>query len=94
MNITNNFDHPDIACSLNDVGCTYGKLNDSRNALEYKLKALEMIQKLYDYDHPYIARSLNNVGLILGKLNDKNKALEYKLKALDMYQRLYNGDHP
>ena len=87
------YDHPDLAKSLNYVGLGYDKLNENVKALEYKLKSLEMRQRLYDYDHPDIAESLRNVGVSYDKLNDDKKASEFKLKALEMRKRLHDSDH-
>ena len=79
--------------TLNNVGLAYDDLNNYERALEYKLKALEMDEKLFSADHPDLASSLSSVGSSYDDLNQHEKALEYKLKGLEMRQRLYGADH-
>ena len=82
-----------LSNTLNNVGLAYDDLNNYEKALEYKLKALEMDEKLFSSDHPDLASSLSSVGSSYEDLNQHEKALEFKLKALEMRQRLYATDH-
>ena len=54
-------EHPNVAASLDNVGITYGALGNHREALNYKIQALEMKQKLLGEEHPDVARCLNSV---------------------------------
>ena len=60
--------HPVIATSYSNVGCTYGELGDRKKALEYLLKALAIREKVLPENHHDIATSYNNVGYAYGEL--------------------------
>ena len=84
----------ELAAAYNNVGHTYGALGDHNKALEYKLKALAICEKVLPGDHPDLVLSYNNVGGTYGDLGDHNKALEYQLKALAIREKVLPGDHP
>ena len=79
---------------LNDLGFCYGSLGDSKRALEYTEKALEIRRELFGERHPDTAASLNNVGGAFGNLGDHKRALEYKEKALEIRRELFGERHP
>ena len=87
-------DHPALATAYNNVGSTYGALGDHKKALEYKLKALEIREKVLPPEHPDLAASYNNVGIAYGHLGDHQKELEYLLKALVICEKVLLPDHP
>ncbi len=83
-----------LATGYNNVGCTYDALGDHQKALEYKLKALTIRERVLSEDHPDLATSYNNVGYTYGALGDHQKALEYQQKALAIWERVLPEDHP
>ena len=87
-------DHPDLARSYNNVGCTYGALGDHGKELEYQLKALGIFERVLPLEHPSIAISYNNVSYTYGELGDHEKELEYNLKALAIREHVLPGNHP
>ena len=80
-------EHPTLAISYNNVGSTYGALGEHRKALEYKLKALEILKKVLPQDHPYIMDGCANVAVTLIALNRFREALQYAEQALAIAQR-------
>ena len=87
-------DSKNLAAIYNNVGLTYGTLGDQQKALEYKLKALAILEQILPEDHPDLAVSYNNVGITYGDLGEYQKALEYKLKALEIQKRILPENHP
>ena len=83
-----------LATVYNNLGSIYGNLGDHSKALEFKLKALEIWEKVLPPDHPDLAASYNNVGSTYGNLSDHRKALEFKLKALEIRKKVLPPDHP
>ena len=86
--------HPDLAISYNNVGISYGALNDHEKALEYKLIALGIRERALGEDHPDLAASYNNIGYTYGKLGNNTAKLDYYLKALTIRERKLPGNHP
>ncbi len=89
--------HPDIASSLNNVGCAYGKLGGDKGyeiECEYCLKALAIREKVLPENHPDIATSLNNIGYAYCELGDPKEALKYLLKALTIREKVFPKNHP
>ena len=83
-----------LATVYNNLGSIYGNLGDHNKALEFKLKALEIWEKVLPPDHPSLAASCNNVGTTYGDLGDHSKALEFKLKDLEICEKVLPPDHP
>ena len=89
--------HPDIASSLNNVGCAYGKLGGDKGyeiECKYCLKALAIREKVLPENHPDIATSLNNIGYAYCELGDPKEALKYLLKALTIREKVLPKNHP
>jgi len=87
-------DSNNLATAYNNVGLTYGDLGDHKRALEYKLKALTIREKVLPPEHPDLASSYNNVGYTYGQMGDHKRALEYKLKALTIREKILPPEHP
>jgi tetratricopeptide (TPR) repeat protein len=87
-------EHPELAESLNNIGVTYGNLNDNEKSLEYHLKAYEMRARLQKSEQLDLAQSLYNIGFTHKNMNQHQKALEYLLKAYDMQNKIYSEDNP
>lgn len=77
-------DHNDIAQALSSIGVSYGRLGFDLEALENKLKALEMRERLFKDDHPDTACSLRSLAVTYEKLGHDQKALEFYLKSFEM----------
>ena len=83
-----------LATVYNNLGSIYGNLGDHSKALEFKLKALDICEKVLPPEHPTLASSYNNVGSTYSSLGDHRKALEFLLKALDIREKVLPQDHP
>lgn len=87
-------DTTNLAASYNNAGYAYGILGDHQKALDYKLKALAIREKILPGTHPDLALSYDNIGNTYGDLGNHRKALEYQLKALCIHKRVLPPDHP
>ena len=87
-------DSNNLATGYNNVGRTYGALGDHKQALEYKLKALGIRDRVLPPDHPDLALSYINVGDTYGALGYHKHALWYKLKALAIQEQVLPPEHP
>ena len=86
--------HPFLATVYNNVGSVYNALGDHAKALEYKLKALAIREKVLPPDHPSLATSYNNIGVTYFHLKKYPLALEYLEKALAIYKKALPPGHP
>ena len=87
-------DTKQLATVYNNLGSIYGDLGDHSMALEFKLKALAICEKVLPPDHPNLAASYNNVGMTYGGLGDHSMALEFMLKDLAICEKVLPPDHP
>ena len=87
-------DSNDLAASYNNVGCSYDNLGEHQKALECKLKALAIFERVMQEDNPSLAVGYNSAGYTYGMLGEHQKALEYKQKALAIQERVLPEDHP
>ena len=85
--------HPDLAQSYNNVGKIYLYQGDHKRALEYMLKALEILEQSLPADHPYNVMCRSNIAITYAKMEDFIRAFEYMDRALDSAQRSMKG-HP
>ena len=74
----NNLDNFDTANSLQNLGCSYGRLKDYTKALEYHLKALDMRKKICLNDPTLIVTTYNQIGDLYLNIKDFRKALDVK----------------
>jgi tetratricopeptide (TPR) repeat protein len=75
------------------VGGTYGDLGDHKKALKFKLRALEIRQKLFGEQHPDTANSLNNVGYTYANMGNRSEALKYFMRSFDIIRQLLGEQH-
>ena len=76
------------------MGSTYGNLGDHRKALEFKLKALKIHEKVLPPEHLHLATSYNNVGITYANTEDFPKAVECLEKALEIVEKVLPPTHP
>jgi signal transduction histidine kinase len=77
------------AASVNTNATLYNQLGNYSKALEYYLKALQILEK----DHfPDLSGSLNNIGLVYANLNDTTRARLYYYRALQFAERSPNKE--
>ncbi|CAH1255665.1 KLC1 [Branchiostoma lanceolatum] len=86
-----NAKHPDIAVSLERVGCALSNLGEYKKAIDYHEKALQMKRSIYGEStaHTDIATSLTNLGLAWSQLGDYRKAVSYEEQSLEMWRIIY-----
>ncbi|MGD2248926.1 MAG: tetratricopeptide repeat protein [Candidatus Methanofastidiosia archaeon] len=79
---------------LNEFGVIYKSIGDSKKAVDYYEKALEIGREVYGERHPDVATYLNNLGLAWDSLGDSKKAIDYYEKALEIGREVYGERHP
>ncbi|MFN6517448.1 MAG: tetratricopeptide repeat protein [Nostoc sp. CreGUA01] len=87
-------DHPDVACSLNNLALLYKSQGRYSDAEPLYIEALAMRKRLFAGDHPNVATSLNNLALLYRSQGRYSKAEPLLIEALAMRKRLFAGDHP
>ena len=84
--------NPDMALTLNTLGCLLRVANDFKQAQSHFEEALEIYRKLTKQNpeayNPYVAMSLNNLGCLLRVTNDLKQAQAYFEEALEIYREL------
>lgn len=84
--------HPDTACSYNNLAEVYRKHKDFRKALDYYIRASDVYLKIQV--SPFaIATLLNNIGLVYYELNDCDKALRCYFSAYDRCKKTLGEEH-
>ena len=79
---------------LNKHGVILVILGNSKEAIEYFNKALDINLKVYGETHLNVATEYNNLGSAWDTLGDSKKAIEYYTKALDIDLKVYGENHP
>ena len=57
-------EHPNVALSLNNVGCTFGALGKHEEALKYLMEASKIFKGSYKENHPMVQEVLKNIQMI------------------------------
>lgn len=83
----------DLSAAYNNLGLIYGDLGEHDKSLEYRLKALSIIERTRDKKDIGFATICNNVGTAYHNLGKYKEALKYYLKALRIREELLNADH-
>jgi adenylate cyclase len=78
-----------LAGTLSNIGVIYGYQQKKDKALEYFLKALEIIRKVKPRSN-FEAAHLGNIGISYFDKNEFAKALEYNLQALSILKEINN----
>jgi PAS domain S-box-containing protein len=79
---------PDIVQEFNRIGIIYKNLGLYNDALEYFLKAINILERIGDTTGQDIANLYNNIGNVYRKRGDLELALEYCFKTLKINQCL------
>jgi len=77
------------AASINTNATLYNQLGNYSKALEFYLKALQILEKNH---FPDLSGSLNNIGLVYANLNDTTRARMYYYRALQFAERSPNKE--
>ena len=84
--------NPDMALTLNTLGCLLRVANDFKQAQSHFEEALEIYRKLTKLNpeayNPYVAMSLNNLGCLLRVTNDFKQAQAHFEEALEIRREL------
>jgi tetratricopeptide (TPR) repeat protein len=86
--------HPDIARTLDALGCANLALGELTLAREQFERALALTQDAFGAEHPQTARTLANLGNTLDDLGDYNVARIHLERALAILETRYGPDHP
>ena len=82
----------EAADSLGILAIVFDKLQ-TKTALDYKMKALELRKEVQEENHPDIARILNRIGLSHGALHNREEERKYKEDALEMRRRALGNNN-
>ena len=82
-----------LSAAYNNLGLIYGDLGEHDKSLEYRLKALSIIERTWDEKDIGVATICNNVGTAYHNLGKYKEALKYYLKALRIREELLSADH-
>ena len=74
----------DLGLFYNNAGGIVGKLENNDSALEYYLKALDILLHSLDSNHTFIGTIFNNIGTTYADRSDYQKAIEYVSRSLDI----------
>ncbi len=77
-----------LSFSFNNIGTTYYRLKDYKNALIYLIKALEIREKYSDEQN--LQSTLNNMGLVYQDMNETDKSLECFLRSYSICKKSDN----
>jgi tetratricopeptide (TPR) repeat protein len=67
-------------------------MGDSKNSLDYFMKALEMNQRLFKEDHPNLAESYKYIATHSYMTGQYGLAIQFLNEALKIYKRISQGD--
>jgi tetratricopeptide (TPR) repeat protein len=85
--------HLATARCLSSISLVYLKYDRFDEALSFRIRALEIEQKMHSSDNINIANSLRSIGLIYSKMANYPKALEYLTNGLKIYAANYTPQH-
>ena len=75
-----------------NFGIAFSKTNDSKKALDWLDKALEVYRKIYGDNHSETARVLESIGEALSETGETMEALSRFQNAYDIYMRVFGAD--
>ena len=88
------YEHPDLAHSYSNLAIVLNHQGDLKQAKEYHVCALGILQQTLGPQHPDVAQCFNNLANALFGLGDLKKAKEYHEGALAIRQETLGPQHP
>ncbi|MCH7928709.1 MAG: CHAT domain-containing protein [Candidatus Dadabacteria bacterium] len=82
-----------VTSLFNNIGLAWNSLGDSKKALEFFNKALDIDLEIFGDKHPNVSTTYNNIGLAWNNLGDSKKAIEFYNKALDIDLEIFGDKH-
>lgn len=82
-----------LSHSYNNMGLLTRRLGDTRGAMDYFLKALDVTQALYGESHPQVGVLYNSIGTIYYFLGDYGQAADYFLRTADIFRKNYGENN-
>ncbi len=82
-----------IAIGYNNIGYTYDRMGQFKNALKYYRKSLKVCQVYLKKNFEVKSIVYNNLGVLYLKLNNQKKAIPYLKKSLKINKKLYGFYH-
>ncbi|MGC1119890.1 MAG: tetratricopeptide repeat protein [Candidatus Methanofastidiosia archaeon] len=76
------------------IGWLLYEAGNSKKAVEYFEKALDIDREIYGEHHPAVATRYNTLGLAWYALGDSRKAIDYYEKSYKIFQNTYGDQHP
>ena len=83
-----------LAISYNDLGSSYEKLRQDKEAYDSKNYALSLRKEILPDNHPDLAKSYNNVGNSLNHLHRSDEAIELIQKSIEIRSKILPSIHP
>lgn len=88
------FDHADVALTLNPVAFVLHSLGRAGEAEPIFREALDMFRRLFVGDHPDVAASLSNLAVTLFKRGERTESRALIAQAAAMIVRVFGPGHP
>ena len=79
---------------LATLGYLYSKLGDSNKAVEYGIKAKDVVKTIYGENHPDYAILLRNIAGYYFDSGNYDQAVKFCIKAIDAFKIIHGENHP
>lgn len=83
-----------IATLWQNIGDVYGKKGDHRKALDYTLRALQLMLRIRGHNHPTVASAYGHAGECYTNLNEYDAAEDCFRQSYDISRAIFGEDHP
>jgi len=87
-------EHPDMACTMNDLALLYGNIGKNNDALPLYERALAIQEKVHGKEHPAVAKTLNNIAGLYQEMGKYGDALPLYERALFTAEKVHGKEHP
>lgn len=84
----------DLAILYSQLANVFLEMAQWEEALNWNLKAIEIMEGILSEDDPDLATSYNNLGSVYWNQGKLEKALEYHLKAIAIWEKILGPNHP
>jgi len=88
------FDHPDVADSLNTLAIFASNQGDYERAERFYRQAIDIREKMLGPQHPSTAESLNNLGVLYRTLGKYEQAKRLLKGALGIHEQSLGSENP